>query len=319
MNTIVKLFAVVLAFALFAGVLNALVPSHRPGTEKPDTTEPGENPGTLVKAPLPTVAFVDGTFDSDWSAAVGNDVTLLTGYDGTDAVALSIFNRYRELSIIEMFDLLGEESWKGSMEYQEEGTPYSPYDENAEEFEPDTTNKDNCIYLSQYQKVTDSCWIVYVKDTNGTDELDMDGNATITISTPLLQGRSIDHRQLLLATIDVQTLEMKFLEFDSFVDSTTAKVTLENLGICFLVEKTANPTLISFTISGVEYQAELGMTWREWVASRYNTGSWYIDGMYIKSDSAVIANNGDTMEPSYLIWAGTQYTTTSGGASPGRT
>lgn len=37
-------------------------------------------------------------------------------------------------------------------------------------------------------------------------------------------------------------------------------------------------TLISFTINGVTYQAETGMTWKEWVDSTYNTGGFSYDG-----------------------------------------
>lgn len=35
------------------------------------------------------------------------------------------------------------------------------------------------------------------------------------------------------------------------------------------------PTMITFTIEGVEYQAEEGMTLGEWVASSYNTAGFY--------------------------------------------
>lgn len=41
------------------------------------------------------------------------------------------------------------------------------------------------------------------------------------------------------------------------------------------------PTLITFTINGIEYQAEEGMTWSEWVESSYNTGS----NLFYKSGS----------------------------------
>lgn len=41
--------------------------------------------------------------------------------------------------------------------------------------------------------------------------------------------------------------------------------------------------LITFTINSVEYQAEEGMTWEEWVNSDYNTGSWKISNNYIKA------------------------------------
>ena len=39
---------------------------------------------------------------------------------------------------------------------------------------------------------------------------------------------------------------------------------------------TALPNLITFTIAGIEYQAEEGMTWAQWAASSYNTGSFMI-------------------------------------------
>ena len=41
------------------------------------------------------------------------------------------------------------------------------------------------------------------------------------------------------------------------------------------------PALITFTINGIEYQAEEGMTWSEWVESSYNTGS----NLFYKSGS----------------------------------
>ena len=46
--------------------------------------------------------------------------------------------------------------------------------------------------------------------------------------------------------------------------------------------------LITFTIDGVTYQAEPGMTWEEWVNSKYNTIGAYIfqKGVYVKRDSA---------------------------------
>ena len=36
-------------------------------------------------------------------------------------------------------------------------------------------------------------------------------------------------------------------------------------------------TLISFTIDGTSYQAEEGMTWREWISSKYNTNHFTIE------------------------------------------
>lgn len=36
------------------------------------------------------------------------------------------------------------------------------------------------------------------------------------------------------------------------------------------------PSTFKFTIDGTEYTAEEGMTWADWVASDYNTGSYYV-------------------------------------------
>lgn len=44
-------------------------------------------------------------------------------------------------------------------------------------------------------------------------------------------------------------------------------------------------SLITFTISGYEYQAEEGMTWAEWVESEYNTNGYYNAGYKIASSA----------------------------------
>ena len=43
--------------------------------------------------------------------------------------------------------------------------------------------------------------------------------------------------------------------------------------------------LLTFTVAGIEYQAEEGMTWEEFVNSEYNTGGFYISGGWIKKGS----------------------------------
>ena len=44
--------------------------------------------------------------------------------------------------------------------------------------------------------------------------------------------------------------------------------------------------IITFAIDGIEYQAEEGMTWGEWIESEYNTDGWYINNYnFILSDS----------------------------------
>lgn len=63
------------------------------------------------------------------------------------------------------------------------------------------------------------------------------------------------------------------------------------------------PTLITFTINGIEYQAEEGMTWGEWVASNYNSGGYTeSDGKIMRlrkfvSSPAGSVNSSDVIDP----------------------
>lgn len=44
-------------------------------------------------------------------------------------------------------------------------------------------------------------------------------------------------------------------------------------------------TIISFTIDGTSYQAEEGMTWEEWIISKYNTSGFKIIGSLVLNSS----------------------------------
>lgn len=44
-----------------------------------------------------------------------------------------------------------------------------------------------------------------------------------------------------------------------------------------VVSISASANLISFTIDGITFQAEEGMTWGKWVESEYNTDNFYVD------------------------------------------
>ena len=46
--------------------------------------------------------------------------------------------------------------------------------------------------------------------------------------------------------------------------------------------------MISFTIDGVIYQAEEGMTWEEWINSDYNDNTF---GLMLTSDDRVFSSN----------------------------
>lgn len=41
-------------------------------------------------------------------------------------------------------------------------------------------------------------------------------------------------------------------------------------------ESNNTPSLITFSISNKSYQAEEGMTWEQWINSKYHTGEYYI-------------------------------------------
>lgn len=66
-------------------------------------------------------------------------------------------------------------------------------------------------------------------------------------------------------------------------------------------------SLITFTISGTEYQAEEGMTWREWVNTNYNTSGYYNgDSNTINIGAAhIVSVSGDDLiinDASYTLY-----------------
>lgn len=72
--------------------------------------------------------------------------------------------------------------------------------------------------------------------------------------------------------------------------------------------------LISFTISGVTYQAEEGMTWKSWIDSDYNVDGYYIDeyskitvgdGEYVMYVDTSNVDTFSVIEDSYSYYYGT--------------
>jgi hypothetical protein len=74
------------------------------------------------------------------------------------------------------------------------------------------------------------------------------------------------------------------------------------------------PTLISFTIDGVSYQAEDGMTWGEWLESEYNTDGYVVgqagnsidtsdnlSGVYSSSSGYVSKNSTINADEHYVL------------------
>ena len=78
---------------------------------------------------------------------------------------------------------------------------------------------------------------------------------------------------------------------DTAASSATATVAVADASVLFgtwtghltyTVEIVSNVNLITFIVAGNEYQAEEGMTWKQFVDSEYNT-----DAFYIKNNSVV--------------------------------
>lgn len=75
------------------------------------------------------------------------------------------------------------------------------------------------------------------------------------------------------------------------------------------------PTLIAFTINGIEYQAEEGMTWSEWVASSYNSGGYTeSDGKIMRLRKFVYTPAG-SVDSSDVIVPNESYTEETGGGT----
>ena len=62
---------------------------------------------------------------------------------------------------------------------------------------------------------------------------------------------------------------------------------------------------ISFVVKGTEYQADEGMTWREWIASEYNTDGYQLSGGTVVNSSYITVEyeNGTKVSPDEAITA----------------
>ena len=69
--------------------------------------------------------------------------------------------------------------------------------------------------------------------------------------------------------------------------------------IIAIQEELIGITLITFTISGTEYQAEDGMTWGEWVGSKYDTKPHIIEYEYIRDNNGMSVYLNDYSKPVY--------------------
>lgn len=72
------------------------------------------------------------------------------------------------------------------------------------------------------------------------------------------------------------------------------------------------PSTISFTIDGLPYTAESGMTWTQWVASAYNTDGFIISGSFVKDSMGMMALTDDSLNyvhPLATVIANERYAT----------
>lgn len=69
----------------------------------------------------------------------------------------------------------------------------------------------------------------------------------------------------------------------------------------------ASANLIEFTVDGISYQAEEGMTWQDFVDSNYNDGYVVINRGYVNCGGARIDNEGSYVLASDVIVNGRTY------------
>lgn len=73
--------------------------------------------------------------------------------------------------------------------------------------------------------------------------------------------------------------------------------------------------LISFTIEGTTYQAEEGMTYAQWVDSKYNTGGFYTDGTFLYDENRAKYGTVPNMTVNNVIKQGDSLAMFGGGAA----
>ena len=114
-----------------------------------------------------------------------------------------------------------------------------------------------------------------------------------------VEGVPQDYEYIVPENVSSIAVELKYAK-----TSSTIRITITT--------SVSEPTLISFTIDGTSYQAEEGMTWTEWVDSKYNvdrfgsgggsvTNSDDADMRYVctTSDSADTVNSNDVIQKDY--------------------
>ena len=97
-------------------------------------------------------------------------------------------------------------------------------------------------------------------------------------------GGSIDPNAFAEMQTEVATISAEKLDKSEAESTYATKEELEEIKWLVLESE-----LITFTINDIEYQAEEGMTWEEWINSEYNNNGYHSDDgeyVYVQSSSS---------------------------------
>lgn len=68
-----------------------------------------------------------------------------------------------------------------------------------------------------------------------------------------------------------------------------------------------NVKLITFTFNNMTYQAEEGLSWADYIVSKYNDGTFYTSGIQISTNYGFLYINGNSVSTGHVIQANGNY------------
>lgn len=134
-----------------------------------------------------------------------------------------------------------------------------------------------------------------------------------TDGTNIYYSNEKEHYILPSESTTIRTLTINGTVTTEWNGKPVKQVTVD--GVTYKMPETVEPALIIFMISGIEYQAEEGMTWSEWVASSYNSGGYTeSDGKIMRLRKFVYTPAG-SVDSSDVIVPNESYTEETGGGT----
>lgn len=169
----------------------------------------------------------------------------------------------------------------------------------------EVTYDDETNSVSMTSKVATKCEFYFDYATyiiNGVAS----GNGAVTASTSIKKGKT--------TTLTITPSGGSYLSSGSCTNGYT--ITNMNIGTSYTSAQTVTINnnnqigdttctftfavpLITFTIDGTSYQAEEGMTWREWVNSQYNTSGYVI--AHLEASWGIKPPNSDDCTLQYIV------------------